>query len=178
MHRGIKFIEKDWLKPNIMMNTKLRKNAKKDFESDFFKLKNNPVFGKTMENIRNRVDIRLSNDRRKAEKLTAKPNFKHLTIFDENLVAVYIKRTKLKFNKPIYCVMSIFDLSKTLMYDFHYNYIKPKFGEKVKLHFPDTDSLCYEIETEDFYKDIAPDVEQKFNTSNFEKNHILGIPSA
>ena len=178
MHRGIKFIEKDWLKPYIMMNTKLRKNAKKDFESDFFKLMNNSVFGKTMENIRNSADIRLINDRRKAEKLTAKPNFKHLTIFDENLVAVHIKRTKLKFNKPIYCGMSILDLSKTLMYDFHYNYIKPKFGEKVKLLFPDTDSLCYEIETEDFYKDIAPDDEQKFNTSNFEKDHILGIASA
>ena len=178
IHRGIKFREESWLEPYIMMNTKLRKNAKNDFENDFFKLMNNSVFGKTMENIRNRVDIRLVNDRRKAEKLSAKPNFKHLTIFDENLVAVHMKRTKIKFNKPVYCGMAILDLSKTLIYDFHYNYIKPKFGEKAKLLFTDADSLCYEIETEDFYKDISKDVDQKFDTSNFEKDHISGIASA
>ena len=95
-----------------------------------------------MENIRNRVDIRLVNDRRKAEKLAAKPNFKHLTIFDEDLVSIQMKRTKLKLNNPVYCGMAILDLSKTLMYDFHYNYIKPKFGENAKLLFTDTDSLC------------------------------------
>ena len=147
------------------------------FKSDLFKLMNNSVFGKTMENIQNRVDIRLINDRRKAEKLTAKPNFKHLTIFDENLVAVHMKRTKLKFNKPIYCGMSILDLSKTLMYDFHYNYIKKKYEKKAKLLFTDTDSLCYEIETEDFYKDISPDIDEKFDTRNFEKDHKSGIAS-
>ena len=134
---------------------KTQEKCKNDFEKDFFKLMNNSVFGKTMENIRNRVDIRLVNDRRKAEKLSAKPNFKHLTIFDENLVAVHMKRTKLKFNKPVYCGMSILDLSKTLMYDFHYNYIKPKFGEKAKLLFTDTDSLCYEIETEDLFSKMG-----------------------
>ena len=74
--------------------------------------------------------------------------------------------------------MAILDLSKTLIYDFHYNYIKPKFGEKAKLLFTDADSLCYEIETEDFYKDISKDVDQKFDTSNFEKDHISGIASA
>ena len=115
---------------------------------------------------------------KKAEKLSAKPNFKHLTIFDENLVAVHIKRTKLKFNKPVYCGMSILDLSKTLMYDFHYNYIKKKYEQKAKLLFTDTDSLCYEIEAEDFYKDISKDVDQKLDTSNFEKDHISGIASA
>ena len=82
-----------------------------------------------MENIRNRVDIILVNDRRKAEKLAAKPNFKHLTIFDENLVSIHMKRTKLKFNKPVYCGMAILDLSKTLMYVFHYNYIKRNYDE-------------------------------------------------
>ena len=138
---------------------------------------NNSVFGKTMENIRNRVDIRLLNDRRKAEKLAAKPNFKHLAFFDGNLISIHMKRTKTFFNKPVYCGMAILDLSKTLIYDFHYNYIKPKYNEKAKLLFTDTDSLCYEIETEDFYKDIASDVEQKFDTSNFEKDHKSGIPT-
>ena len=116
-----------------------------------------------MENIRNRVDIRLVNDRRKAEKLAAKPNFKHLTIFDEDLVSIHMKRTKLKFNKPVYCGMAILDLSKTLMYDFHYNNIKLKFGENAKPLFTDTDLLCYEIQTDDFFKDISQDVDQKFN---------------
>ena len=161
-----------------MINTELKKNTKNDFEKDFFKLMNNSVFGKTMEKKRNRVDVRLIIDRRKAKKLPSKPNFKHLTIFDKNLVAVHMKKTKILFNKPVYCGMAILDLSKTLMYDFHYKYIKPKYGEKAKLLFTDTDSLCYEIETEDFYKDIAPDIDQKVDTSNFEKDHISGIASA
>ena len=139
IRRGIKFREEAWLEPYIMTNTELRKNTKSDFEKDFFKLMNKSVFGKTTENIRNRVDIRLVNDRRKAEKLAAKPNFKHLTIFDEDLAAVHMKITKILFNKPVYCGMAILDLSKTLMYDFHYNYIKQKFDEKAKLLFTDTD---------------------------------------
>ena len=161
--RAIKFAESAWLESYITLNTDLRTNAINDFEKDFFKLMNNGVFGKTMENIRNRVDIRLVNDRRKAEKLAAKPNFKHLTIFDEDLVSIHMKRTKLKFNKPVYCGMAILDLSKTLMYDFHYNNKKLKFGENAKPLFTDTDLLCYEIQTDDFFKDISQDVDQKFN---------------
>ena len=136
---------------------------------------NNSVFGKTMENIRNRVDVKLVNNRGAAEKLSAKPNFEHLTIFDEGLVAIHMKRTKLKFNKPVYCGMAILDLSKSLMYDFHYGYILPKYGKNQKLLFTDTDSLCYEIQTEDFYKDISGDVEKGFDTSNFPKDHPSGI---
>ena len=137
-----------------MKNTALRTKAKNSFEKDFFKLMNNSVFGKTMENIRNRVDVKLLNDEKSAQKLVAKPNFEHLTIFDENLVAIHMKRIKLLFNKPVYCGMAILDLSKTLMYDFHYNYFLPKYGEKQKLLFTGTDSLLYKIETEDFFKDI------------------------
>ena len=175
IHRGIKFVEEPWLKSYIMKNTALRSVAKNEFEKDFFKLMNNSVFGKTMENIRNRVDVRLLTNEKQAQKLTNKSNFRHLTIFNENLVAIHMKRIKLLFNKPVYCGMAILDISKTLMYDFHYNYILPKYGEKVKLLFTDTDSLAYEIETEDFYKDIACDVETKFDTSNFPKHHPSGI---
>ena len=176
IHRGIKFREEPWMKSYIELNTRLRANGKNDFEKDFFKLMNNSVFGKTMENIRNRVDVKLVSDRKVAEKLSAKPNFKHCTIFDENLVAIQMTRTKLTFNKPVYCGMAILDLSKTLMYDFHYGYILPKYGKKQKLLFTDTDSLCYEIQTEDFYKDISEDVEDNFDTSNFPKDHPSGTP--
>ena len=105
----------------------------------------------------------------KSLKLFAKTNYDKCTIFSEDLIAVHMKKTKIKFNKPIYTGMSVLDLSKTLMYDFHYNYIKGKYGEKAKLLFTDTDSLEYEIETKDFYKDISPDVETLFDTSNYPK---------
>ena len=130
-----------------------------------------------MENIRNRVDIKLMNDKKQAEKLSAKPNFKHCNIFSEDLVAIHMKKTKLVFDKPVYLGMCISDLNKTLMYDFHYNYIKQKYGDKAKLLFIDTDSLMYEIQMEDFYKDISADVKHRFDTSNYPLNHSSGIPS-
>ena len=138
---------------------------------------NNSVFGKTMENIRNRVDIRLENDEKRAEKLSAKPIFKHCNIFSEDLVSIHMKKTDLTYNKPVYLGMCILDLSKTLMYDFHYNYIKQKYEDKVKLLFTDTDSLMYEIRTEDFYKDISADVEDRFDTSDYPKDNPSGLPS-
>ena len=176
IHRGIKFIESDWMKPYIEKNTNLRAKAKNNFEKDFFKLMNNSVFGKTMENIRNRVDVKLVNTEEKLRKLTAKPNFRSRKIFSENLVSVHMKKTSLTMNKPVYLGMCILDLSKTIMYDFHYNYIKPKYGDKAKLLFTDTDSLMYEIETEDFYKDITGDVKNRFDTSDYPENHPSGIP--
>jgi hypothetical protein len=136
---------------------------------------NNSVFGKTMENIENRVDIKLVTDEKEALKLSAKVNYDRCTIFDDNLVAVHMRKTKLVYNKPIYLGMCILDLSKTLMYDFHYNYIKNKYGDKAELLFTDTDSLAYEIETEDFYADIANDVERLFDTSDYPKEHPSGI---
>ena len=159
------------------MNTKLRTKANDNFEKDFYKLMNNSLFGKTMENIRNRADVKSVNDREEAKKLTAKPNFKHLNIFCEELIAIHMKRTNLTFNKPIYLGMCILDLSKTIMYDFHYNYIKKKYGDKAKLLFTDTDSLMYEIQTEDFYKDISGDVKDRFDTSDYPPNHPSGIPT-
>ena len=176
IHRGIKFVESEWLKPYIEKNTNLRTQAKNNFEKDFYKLMNNSVFGKTMENIRNRVDVKLVNTEEKLRKLVSKPNFRSRKIFSENLVSVHMKKTSLTMNKPVYLGMCILDLSKTIMYDFHYNYIKPKYGDKAKLLFTDTDSLMYEIETEDFYKDISGDVKDRFDTSHYPENHPSGIP--
>ena len=175
IHRGIKFEESKWLKSYIDLNTKFRAEAKNEFEKDFFKLMNNSVFGKTMENLRKRVDIRLVNNEKDARKLISKANYNRRTIFSENLMAVHMNKTHIKYNKPIYLGMCILDISKAMMYDFHYNYIKPKYGEKAKLLMTDTDSLVYDIETEDFYKDIALDVMERFDTSNFPKKHGLGI---
>ena len=124
----------------INRNTKLRVEAKKsgnNFEVDFFKLMNNSVFGKTLENIRNRVGIRLISTDKVAQKLAANPNYDCCTIFDENFIAVHMKKTKLYFNNPVYFGMSILELSKSLMCDFHYNYIKTKYGDKAKLIFTD-----------------------------------------
>ena len=177
IHSGIKFIESDWMKPYIEMNTNLRAKAKNNFEKDFFKLMNNSVFGKTMENIRNRVDVKLVNTKEKLRKLVANPNFRSRKIFSENLVSVHMKKISLTMNKPVYLGMCILELSKTIMYDFHYQYIKPKYGEKAKLLFTDTDSLMYEIETEDFYKDISGDVKDRFDTSDYPENHPSGIPT-
>ena len=177
IHRGIKFVESEWMKPYIDLNTNLRAKAKNNFEKDFFKLMNNSVFGKTMENIRNRVNVKLVNTEEKLRKLVAKPNFKSRKIFNENLVSVHMKKTSLTMVKPVYLGMCILDLSKTIMFDFHYNYIKSKYGDKAKLLFSDTDSLMCEIETEDFYKDISGDVKDRFDTSDYPENHPSGIPT-
>ena len=177
IHRGIRFIECDFLKPYIDMNTNLRTKAKNNFEKDFFKLMNNSVFGKTMENIRNRVNIKLVDTGEQFKKLAAKPNYESRKIFNENLVSVHMKKTSLTMNKPVYLGMSILDLSKTVMFDFHYNYIKPKYGKQAKLLFTDTDSFLYEIQTEDFYKDISGDVKDRFDTSDYPEGHPSGIPT-
>ena len=177
IHRGIKFIENDFLKPYIDKNTNLRAQAKNNFEKDFFKLMNNSVFGKTMENIRNRVNVKLVNTGEQFKKLTSKPNYESRKIFNENLVSVHMKKTSLTMNKPVYLGMSILDLSKTVMFDFHYNYIKPKYGKQAKLLFTDTDSFLYEIQTEDFYKDISGDVKDRFDTSDYPEGHPSGIPT-
>ena len=177
IHRGIKFIESTFLKPYIDKNTSLRTQAKNNFEKDFFKLMNNSVFGKTMENIRNRVNVKLVDTGEQFKKLTAKPNYESRKIFNENLVSVHMKKTSLTMNKPVYLGMSILELSKIIMFDFHYKYIKPKYRNKAKLLFTDTDSFLYEIQTEDFYKDIAGDVRDRFDTSDYPEGHPSGIPT-
>ena len=178
IHQGITFSESDALAVYIGKNTKLRAMAKNEFEKDFFKLMNNSVFGKTMENIRKRVNVKLVATEDKASELIAQPNYETRTIFNEQLTAVHMKQTSLYFNKPVYLGAAILDIGKTLMYAFHYNYIKPKYGERAKLLFTDTDSLMHLIQTEDFYRDIAGDVHERFDTSNYPKDHASGIETS
>ena len=169
VHRVLEFNQSAWLKQYIDFNTQKRTNAKNAFEKDFFKLMNNSVFGKTMENIRKRVDVRLVTDEKKLLKMAAKPTYVISKIFNKNLVAVHKIKETLTLNRPAYVGMCILDLSKTLMYEFHYNYIKDKYGNKAKLLFTDTDSLTYEIEAEDVYQDFWNDKE-KFDNSDYPEN--------
>ena len=92
IHRGISFKEEPWMKSYIELNTKFRTEASSEFDKDFFKLMNNSVFGKTMENIRNRNDVRLQTEKKFAEKLASKPNYGRVTIFSEHLIAVHMKK--------------------------------------------------------------------------------------
>ena len=169
VHRILKFDQSPWLKQYINFNTEKRKHAKNTFEKDFFKLMNNSVFGKTMENLRKRVDVKLVTNEKKLDKLTSKPTFVGNKIFHENRMAAHKIKETLTLNRPAYVGMCILDLSKTLMYDFHYNYIKKKYNDRAKLLFTDTDSLTYEIETVGAYKDFWTDKDM-FDNSDYPEN--------
>ena len=155
------------------MNTELRKIAKIDFEKDFFKLMNNAVFGKTMENVRKHRDFKLVKTDNKRSKLVSEPNYHTINLISENLSIIEMKRTKVKMNKPIYLRLSILEISKILMYEFWYDYMKPKYDDNVKLCYMDTDSFIMNIKTEDLCKVIANDVEKRFDTSNYECDRPL-----
>ena len=149
------------------MNTELRKQAKSDFQKDFFKLMNNSVFEKTMENVRKHRNIKLVTTDKRRNQLVSEPNYHTTKWFSENLLVIEMKKAKVKMNKPVYLGLSILEISKRLMYEFWYGYMKPKYGYNVKLCYMDTDSFIIHIKTEDFYNDIADDVEKRFDTSNY-----------
>ena len=155
------------------MNTELRKLAKSDFEKDLFKLMNNLVFGKTMENIRKHRDIKLVTTDKKRSKLVSESNYHTINLISEDLSIIEMKKTKVKMNKPIYLGLSILEISKILMYKFWFDYMKPKYNDNVRLCYMDTDSFIMHIKTNDFYKDVASDVENRFDTSNYEVNRPL-----
>ncbi|KAL4127560.1 hypothetical protein QTP88_011727 [Uroleucon formosanum] len=171
IHRVLEFSQSPWLKSYIDFNTNLRSEAKNEFEKEYFKLMNNSVYGRTMMNVRKHVDIRLCSNGSAVEKLITKPNFDRRTIFTENLAAVHMKRTQISFKQPIYIGMCVLDLSKMLMYDFYYNIIKKKYGNRVRLLYTDTDSLILEIKTNDFYQDIKINLDH-FDTSDYPKDNI------
>ena len=176
IHRVLKFNQKRWLKPYIDFNTVKRAEAvsKGDsFGKSFYKLMNNAVFGKTMENQRNRIDYELCDSKERIVKLTSDPRYNKFTIIANDLVGVSRSQTKVVLNKPVYAGLTILDNSKLNMYDFHYSYIKEKYGDKAKLLFTDTDSLCYHIETDDVYRDFKKASKQRFDFSNYDKGSYM-----
>ena len=176
VHQVIEFQQSRWMKAYIMLNTKLRKDAKNEFGKDFFKLMNNTVFGKTMENIRNHKDINLVTSDKKYLKYVMKPNFKDGHPFSKHLLAVEMGKGEITMNKPVYLGQVVLDISKTLTYEFYYDYMRAKYGTKVRLCYMDTDSFVYEVETEDFYRDIANDVGKSFYTSGYSSNDNRVLP--
>ena len=168
VHRVIQFNQEAWLKEYIYDNIKLRKQAGNDFQRAFFKLMNNSIFGETMESVRKRGDIKLVTTDKRRNQLVLEPNYQTTKWFSENLLVIEMKKIKVKMNKPIYLGLSILDISKTLMYQFWYNYIKPKYADNVRLCYMDTDSFIFHVKTEDFYEDIANDVRKRFVTSNYK----------
>lgn len=185
IHRILTFRQQNFLQKYIDLNTSLRQASTTVFEKDFFKLLNNAIFGKTIENRRKQVNVKLvtdwddynnkTNKHLSAEKLIAKPNFKSIKIFSENFVAIQLSPEKIILDRPIYIGFSVLEYAKQHLYKFHYNYIKNKYKTQARLCYTDTDSLLYFISTEDFYEDIKNEVGQ-FDTSNFETNNCYNIP--
>ena len=155
------------------MNTELRKLARNDFEKDLFKLMNNSVFGKTVENIRKHREIKLVTTDKKRSKLVSEPNYHTINLISEDLSIIEMKKTKVKMSKPIYLGSSILEISEILMYEFWYDYMKPKYNDNVRLCYMDTDSFIMNIKTNDFYKDISDDVDNRSDTSNYEVKRPL-----
>ena len=174
IHRVLSFEQKPWLKEYIDYNTNRRSQAKSKFEKDFYKLMNNSVFGKTQENLRKRMNVELITDSKTAKKRVAKPSFKRSNIITEDLVVMQCHITTLKLDRPIYVGFTVLELSKLLMYDFHYNHMKKKYpGEKqLQLLFTDTDSLAYSIQTDDIYKDMEAD-KDLYDFSEYPYDHYL-----
>ena len=175
IHKAIEFKQSAWMKEYIDFNTKLRTAASSDFEKDFYKLMNNSVFGKTMENIRKHRNIKLVTNREAYLKLVMKPNFKSGVRFGENLMGCEMGKIKVVMKKPVYLWQAILDLNKIVMYEFHCDYMAPKYGKKLDLCYMDTDSLIYNIEMEDFYKYIAEDVPARFDTSGYNPDRPLPV---
>ena len=167
IQRMLKFKQSDWMKKYIHFNTEKRKNATNDFEKDFFKLMINSVFGKTMENLRKRIHVRLVNNEIDVLKYTNKPTYVIYKLFDKDFAAIHETKSVLVLNKPIYIGFTALELSKWMMYDFHYNFIQKNFN--AELLFTDTDSLTYEIKSgnidEEFFK-----WKDLFDFSNYSKN--------
>jgi hypothetical protein len=173
IHRVLKFNQSAWLKPYIDFNTEMRKQATNEFDKNLFKLLNNSVFGKFLENVRLHKNIELVSNARKFLQLISKPHLESFKIVNEQTVLIDRLQTSVVFNKPIYAGFCILDLSKTLMFEFHYDVMMEKYHDRARLLYTDTDSLCYHIKTDDLYDDMMPMRDQYFDTSDYPHDHPL-----
>ena len=176
VHEIFEFRQEAWLKPYIDMNTKLKRESKNEFEKNFFKLMNIAVFGKAMENIRNYRDIKIVTTDKRRSILVSEPNYHSSKCISKDLMIIEMRKVEVKMNKPIYLGQAILDISKTLMYEFWYDYIKSKYGDKARLCYMDTDGFVMNIKMEYFYKDIAGDVERWIDTSNYDEKDKTTLP--
>ena len=173
IHRIIRFRQSKWLKPYIEFNTNQRTQATTDFEKDYFKLMNNAYYGKTCENVRNRVDVELVTNRDRLIKLHNNPRFKDEKRFDESLCAVLKRITNIKFDKPIFIGATVLELSKLLMYEFYYDVLQPYYGEKnIQLLYMDTDSFILKVRSNDVVNDLY-ELREHMDFSNYPKDHEL-----
>lgn len=185
VHRILSFRQDNFLQKYIDLNTRLRQASTSAFQKDFFKLLNNAIFGKTIENRRKQVDVKLvtnwddkcnkTNKHLGAKKLITKPNLKNITVFNDNFIAVQLNREKIYLDRPIYIGFTVLEYAKQHLYKFHYDVMKRKYGNDIKLCYTDTDSLLYLINTIDFYKDMKDDL-RKFDTSNFTNENPYAMP--
>ena len=171
VHSVISFSQGAWLKPYIDRNTEFRMKANNDFEKDSFKLLNNSFYGKPIENVRKHRDIRLVNNKNRRSKIASEPNYNGTKYISEDFVIMELKKLDVYMNKPLYVGQAILDHSKMLMYEFWYDYLQPKYNNKIELSYTDTDSLIMYVETDDFYSDISNDVNKWFDTSNYSKDN-------
>ena len=171
-HRVLQFDQKPILKDFIMFNTTQRALTNNTHEKDFFKLMNNSIFGKTLQNVEKQIDIKFCSTDAQLLKQINKPHYKSYNVFPNGIVAVHMNKTQIKYNMPIIIGFCVLELSKLKMADFHYNVIKKMYNDKAKLLFTDTDSMTYHIETKDIDKDLYK-IKENFDFSNYEKNHVL-----
>lgn len=172
IHRVLAFKQTCWLKSYIDFNTTMRQKAKNEFEKDFYKLMNNAFFGKTMENVRKRHNVKLISDSSKMKKSLAKPRLQQFVIINKETVIVEETKATVKLSKPIYVGFAVLDLSKLLIFDFHYNVILKRYGTNARLLFSDTDSLCYHLFTNDAYRDMLA-YSDLLDTSGYPTDHFL-----
>ena len=170
IHRVLSFKQSSWLKQYIDFNTRMRSRSTSDFEKDFYKLMNNSVFGKTQENLRNRVNVEVVTNRELALKRACKPSHKKSTTIHDDLVIMQTTIKNLELNKPLYVGFSVLELSKLHMYRFHYDTMLPRYPNRLNLCFTDTDSLLYEIKTQDIYADMRESIND-YDFSDYPKDH-------
>ncbi|VEN55338.1 unnamed protein product [Callosobruchus maculatus] len=181
IHKGLRFAQAKWLEPYIALNTQLRNQAKNKFENGMYKTMVNCIFGKTIENVEKRVDIKLattfeSNSRKRgASNYISKPTFKELRIFSENLVAIQMEKTFIDYCRPTYVGFCILDIAKIVIYDFVYDFLKPTYGDNCTILYTDTDSLIVHVKTSNFYADMKANI-SRFDTSNYTVPNCHNVP--